>query len=647
MPQTDSVLIKSFQILHSLILSFVIAFLLEPSILSSYVIISPNLVFFQILSVVLVVLLIPAQIYFYSGIYGVFLEIAAGETFLITRKQFHKNAKQFWKIYLSLSILPFFLHFLSFVFLGSQSHTLDFVKIHTSAILTCLIAIAFLQHKYLKPLKLSLRKIKISAGNLFILSILIVLHLSTYYFPFLLDSFPDIDRILLFISKYLNMLTFIFVAHLFLENYPEITVKYQNQKELILINPGGGGILTGLATMVNREYPPVFVVLKALTPPDYKITEFNRVRWHQHYYQSHKLVAITCYTSNSAEAYKLAKEFKRHGSTVIMGGPHVTYMTDEALQFCDSVVVGEAEGIWPQILKDYEANCLKQIYTGQSMEEYHKVVHQYLLKSSPDIIKSFLETTRGCKFRCHFCSIPNLSGGTVRNKPPLEVVELLQKIKHHYSRIAFLDNNIYSDPNYAKELFEALKPLKIKWQSFCTIDIAKNEKLLTLAKESGCDMLAIGYEITGDSPEQEQRGKFAMAERYLSYSQKIKDAGINIRSGFIWGFDSDKYQSLLNIWKFALAIKPAIAVMSLLTPIPGTKLFNDMAKANRLKNINWRHYAALDMIFEHPNLNYRIVSQIFFPYIAALFFLTTSRKGQIFLMSLIALIVFYNFFRML
>ena len=235
----------------------------------------------------------------------------------------------------------------------------------------------------------------------------------------------------------------------------------------------------------------------------------------------------------------------------------------------------------------------------------------------------------------------------MRKKPPLEVVELLQKIKHRYSQITFLDNNIYSDPNYAKELFEALKPLKIKWRSFCTIDIAKNEKLLTLAKESGCDTLAIGYEIAGDSPEHEQRGKFAMAEKYLSYSQKIKDAGIKIRAGFIWGFDSDRYGSLLNIWKFALAIKPAIAVLSLLTPIPGTKLFNDMAKANRLKNINWRHYAALDMVFKHPNLNYNIVSKIFFPYIAMLFFLTTSRKGQFFLIVLTVLIMAYYFFRML
>ena len=164
MPQTDSLLLKSFRVLHALILSFGIAFLLEPSILSSYVIVSPDLLFFQILSVVLVVLLIPAQIYFYSGIYGVLLEMAAGETVLINWERFHKNTNQLWRIYLPLSILPFFLHFLSFLFLGSQSHTLDFVKVHTSAILTLLIAISFLQHKYLKPLKLSLRQIKISAS---------------------------------------------------------------------------------------------------------------------------------------------------------------------------------------------------------------------------------------------------------------------------------------------------------------------------------------------------------------------------------------------------------------------------------------------------------------------------------------------------
>ncbi len=549
MSKETSLLNRSFQILHSFCLAFTVAFFLEPQILSSYLITSPDSAVFQSIGWLILTALLPIQIYFYSGIYGSLLQMVSGESVLINLRKFHTNARQLWPVYLPIFFLPYLIHFISFLFSQNLSLPLNFYKTHFDILIIFITVILFIHKKYNLPIKL--HKEKISLKDSVVLGFILVLNLVVLYIPV---AFPipiqDFDRVILFFTKYLHFLSFVIVAQLIIKNHPETTGRFQSMRELILINPGGTGILSGLTMLLNRAYPPVFLVLKALTPATYKLSEFSRVRWHKHYYQTDKLVAITCYTSNAAEAYKMAKEYKRLGSTVIMGGPHVTYLPDEALQFCDSVVIGEAEGIWPKIIEDYERHELKPKYVGQAIKEYHEIVHQALLNSPPEIIKDFLETTRGCKFHCSFCSIPGLSGGNVRNKPPLEIVQLINKIKHRYPSVTFLDNNIYSDPVYAKQLFEALKPLKIKWSSFCTIDIAKNEKLLKLAKESGCELLNIGYEIKNDSLESSQGGKFAMADKYFEYTQKIKKAGINIRAGFIFGFESDKYRNFIDVWKF-------------------------------------------------------------------------------------------------
>ncbi|MCK5013423.1 MAG: hypothetical protein KAS66_06360 [Candidatus Omnitrophica bacterium] len=203
---------------------------------------------------------------------------------------------------------------------------------------------------------------------------------------------------------------------LVLNFYPEIQEKLTPERELFLINPLPRGITNGIAFSFVDLYPPLFVMLKALTPKHYGFREFNQIPWHNLYYRKDKLVAITCLTSSSAEAYKIAKEFRKQGSKVIMVGPYVTYLPDEALEYCDSVVIGEAEGVWREVIRDYEKGALKQKYMGEAKPEDYKAVHQELLNSLPEVIKNFLETTRSCKFNCYFCTIPSICGGRLIKK---------------------------------------------------------------------------------------------------------------------------------------------------------------------------------------------------------------------------------------
>jgi radical SAM superfamily enzyme YgiQ (UPF0313 family) len=360
------------------------------------------------------------------------------------------------------------------------------------------------------------------------------------------------------------------------------------------------------------------------------------VIWHDRYYKNNALVCITCFTSNCYEAYKIAKEFKKRGSTVIMGGPHVTYLPEEALVFCDSVVIGQAEGVWQNVMRDYENGALKSQYCAAATKEDYAKVHEELLISPPDIIKDFLETVRGCKFRCHFCTIPSLSGGSVHLQPINDVVELIKRIKPRYRNVVFIDNNIYSDPGYAKDLFVALKPLKIKWASACSIDIAKNQETLKLARDSGCEELLFGYEIFSGSQEKTQGGKFAMSQKYKEYTALVKKAGIHIKAGFIFGFDSDNLKTLFALWKFCFSIMPRYTSLSVLTPLPGSGVYQDMLAQNRIINLNWRNYTATSkLVIRHPHLNPAAVSCCF-PAVQILFFLTTSSFGLMILIILIA-----------
>jgi radical SAM superfamily enzyme YgiQ (UPF0313 family) len=572
----------------------------------------------------------PVKIYCASGIYGYLIEIASGQELTLDARRFTANANRYWWMYLAVLGVLHALH-LSIHALIPSSRMIPFSLFYPffGILAAAVFAGWIIADKYIKPWGLGYRKIPAGPGIFAIVLAVYLLEIGLSWLPAVLPV-GDFDwpRLAAFALKYLHLLEMLFFAFVILDAYPEIGRKFEGPKEVFLINPISGGVLDGVAFMFVRGYPPVFVVLKALTPKDYKFREFNRLIWRERYYKSNKLVAITCYTPNCAEAYKIAKEFKRRGSKVVMGGPHVTYLPEEALAFCDSVVIGEAEGVWKEVIKDYENGTLKPKYMGAAIEDYHQEVHRELLQSPPHIIKEFLETTRGCKYRCHFCTIPSLSGGRTRKKPVGEIVELIAKIKHRYPAVTFIDNNIYSDPGYAKELFTALKPLKIKWRTQCTIDIAKNEETLRLAKDSGCDGFLFGYEIFGGSLEKQQGGKFAMAQKYIEYTNIIKKAGIKIKAHFIFGFDSDNFSNLGRLWQFCFNIMPLWTIVSVLTPLPGSRVYYDMLTENRITNLNWRNYAMHNLVIRHPRMDQEIVSKVF-PFIRTFFLLTTSSGGLV------------------
>ncbi|MEI6437559.1 MAG: radical SAM protein [Candidatus Omnitrophota bacterium] len=401
-------------------------------------------------------------------------------------------------------------------------------------------------------------------------------------------------------------------------------------KTLILVNLPSGGTFIEATSALLRNTPAFFTVLKALTPKDYRIIEYNRIPiWENRFYEDKGLVAISCFTSNSPDAYRLAKEYRRRGATVIMGGPHVTFFPGEALEFCDSVLTGAAESIWDEVIKDYEQKKLKPQYQGYCSPEGMERVHQYLMTAPINVAADFLIINRGCKFNCYFCATQSLLKGVQVEKSLEQSMALITRIASKKKDIVFLDNNLYANPPYAKELFKAMAPLKINWGGSATIDIAHDEETIKLLKDSGCRMLLIGYEIDAGSAEQAKGGKFAIAKNYIALSDKLKKAGILIKGHFIFGFPGDSWQTLWRLWKSSCRILPFMAGLSFLTPVPGAKFFDDSFREQRVINLNWHNYDLCAQVFDHPRLGRPWLLRNAFLPLSVIFFLTGSTIGRI------------------
>ncbi len=616
-----------------------------PVFLSYILEISTISVFFpsQSIKILSSIILIPLNILFYSGVYGAIIDAITFNETTINILTIIKNAKLFWKPYLLLSSIFILSHLIIYIIFPSANITLLLIHAHLDILFIYIFLTLLINRKYLSSYKIPSRKISIDIKSAVILTILYALYLIiSYGYIFTKDFY--LSRGLMFILKYIHFLVYIYLSIFFLKGYPEIIKNNTSNTEIFLIEPTGGGIFYTITSFFFRNYSPVFTILKALSPKYYTFKEFSCNLWQNRFYDSGKLVAITCFTSNCLEAYKIAKEFKKKGSKVIMGGPHVTFMKNEALEFCDSVVVGEVIGLWEIILKDYERNSLKKVYIQspgkQTISESKKLKDNMLLMPAEQL-KFCLKTTYGCKFNCFFCTIPSLSGGKIHTESIEYIISSIKKIRKKSKSIFFLDNNIYANPKYAKQLFKALIPLNIKWSASCSIDIAKDKEILKLAKQSGCTQLLFGYEIPHNSPQEYQKGKLSIANQYKELTKRVKQSGIKIKAHFIFGFDNDNLCSLLQLWIFCISIFPTITTVLLLTPLPGSQLFYNMLKQNRITNLNWRHYNLLSLVFKRKSLN-KLLTTIPFPFITTFFFLTTSLYGILLLFSFLIITVFYN-----
>ena len=310
------------------------------------------------------------------------------------------------------------------------------------------------------------------------------------------------------------------------------------------------------------------------------------------------LVGITVLTPLAPGAYRIADEYRRRGVKVVMGGFHATWMPEEALTHADAVVVGEAEGVWGQLIKDAQAGRLKKIYKAEnarSRKKYRKRGRELL--EDKYFFTNILQTTRGCPFDCRFCSVTAFYGGTYRFRPVEEIEKEVASFTKGAGFVLFVDDNIVGNPVYAKRLFAMLKGQRRKWMSQASTTIIKRPELLKLASESGCYGMFMGFE----SLEQENldlMGKRMNAkEAYADVIGKLHDHGIGVHGSFIFGYDHDDTSVFDKVLDFTRKVRLDAAFMPVLTPFPGTEIRKRLAEEGRIISDDWSLYDMEHVVF--------------------------------------------------
>lgn len=350
--------------------------------------------------------------------------------------------------------------------------------------------------------------------------------------------------------------------------------------------------------------PPITGIhLAAITPPHYPVRVIHQQVEPVKLDTEAGLVALSFFSGFAPEAYRLAREFKARGKIVVAGGPHVTYWPEEALQYCDSVVTGEAESVWAELLADAEAGVLKSVYHGQPASLDGLPVPRYDLLPNRFFIKKVIQATRGCPFSCSFCTVPTLNPG-FRVKSVEEVIQNIQydHFPHWWQRkvVWFWDDNLTIKRPYIKELLRAMIPLKKWWLTQASMDIARDDELLDLMRQSGCIGVFFGIETFGEESLKDAHKRQNKVQYYRECIDKLHQHGIAVMAGFIAGFDNDTPDSIVDMAHRLYDIGVDVPFLSVLTPFKGTPLYDQLVLEGRMiEERGWEFYNGYNVAF-HP-----------------------------------------------
>jgi len=318
------------------------------------------------------------------------------------------------------------------------------------------------------------------------------------------------------------------------------------------------------------------------------------------------LIALSVETFSARRAYQLADQFREQGCQVVMGGHHPTFLPEEALMHADSVVTGDAEGAWEQLISDSANGQLQRVYVGNNQAE----LCDYRIDRSIFAGKSYapievIQYSRGCRFECDFCSIYSFYGSNVRTRP-IDHVRQELKALNRKRLLFFVDDNLFSSDENISVLLSTIKPLNIRWSCQISIDIARNLDRLDQLAEAGCRYVLIGFESLDENNLRQMNKRWNnVAGDYLQVVHELHQRGIGVYGTFVFGYDHDTTETIRRSVDFALEARLDIANFNPLTPTPGSGLYNRLLAENRLLSPHWwldSHYKYGDPIFTPKSL---------------------------------------------
>lgn len=376
-------------------------------------------------------------------------------------------------------------------------------------------------------------------------------------------------------------------------------------KRLVLVNPVNPA-RTSLTVNKSSRFPPIGLgIVAALTPGSWEVTLIDE-NWEPFSYQEADLVGITAFTAAANRAYEIAAIYRKRGVPVVMGGIHASMCNDEALRFVDTVVMGEAEDVWPKVIADFESGQLNSLYRGESAELKNAPWPRQDL-FHPDYMFASVQTSRGCPMDCEFCSVTAFNGRRYRRRPPEEVLAELESIPQ--KMLFFVDDNIIGYGSESRDralaLFKGMAERKLDKWWFCqaSLNFADDEAVLHWAGQAGCKMVFLGLEAEEVDALMEVNKRLNLKRGVDSYAEafrRIQRAGIAVLGAFIFGMDSDTPDKLRRRAKYMMRSGVDVMQSTTLTPLPGTRLFERYEQEGRLLYTDfpgdWNHYDMTEVI---------------------------------------------------
>jgi radical SAM superfamily enzyme YgiQ (UPF0313 family) len=325
--------------------------------------------------------------------------------------------------------------------------------------------------------------------------------------------------------------------------------------------------------------PLVFALLKAATPKDIETVLIDE-RVEPYAPVATDLVAISVESFTARRAYEIAADYRQRGVPIVMGGPHVTLLPEEAAEHADSLVIGDADGQWEKVVEDARKGALKKRYTGtrfdRSVFDGKKYAPVHLV-----------QVGSGCRFACEFCSIHAFYGESRAQRPAEEVAAEIATLSPN--RLIFIvDDNLLWHRDRFVTLMHALKPLKRMWSCQISIDVARDDELLDLMRDAGCRLVLIGLEsLNRDNLKRMHKNWNHVSGEYDVVVNKLHDRGIMIYGSFVFGYDHDRYDDFVKTAEFARKHAFTIANFNPLTPYPNTQLYKRLEAEGGLLLPRW------------------------------------------------------------
>lgn len=374
-------------------------------------------------------------------------------------------------------------------------------------------------------------------------------------------------------------------------------------------------------------------LLAALTPDDWETELIYEVIEDVPFDTDADLIGVSTMGHGVIRSIDIAKEYRRRGKTVILGGYMASIMPEEAVKYCDSLIIGDAELVWQQMLSDFENGNLKKTYEKPLEGNWYSTPSPRFDLLEGKNLGDFLpvQAGRGCPNSCSFCSVSCLYSGRYVKRPLPEVIRDIEQIKSlGYKKILLLDDNIFSDRKYLDSLLDTLIKLDISWMSQCEITIGKDDELLEKLQKSGCTTLSFGLEsISRESLISMDKG-WAVPAEYDSLIQNIRNHGIDVSTEMVVGGEGDTLESIRMTKDFIERNKISVPRFYILTPFPGTRFFDQIKEEGRLVNNDIYSYDGTSAVYRPKNMTPDELTQAYWELYSELFTIKSIIKRNIF-----------------